>query len=144
MYKKISINLGFNMRRDNKWNKRVPDSSGLKDRWSNIKSRSGRSRTGYPDPRIAVMKNGSCCVYPSGESRRNNYIVILDRLISCDQHRIGLSEMDVKWRISVLEGMRSFDLHKFQCVPLDSEVNRCCEPHIRYPESICLTCRINI
>lgn len=69
------------------------------------------------------MKNGSCCENPSGESCRDNYVVILDRLISCDQHGIGLSKMDVKGRIGVLEGMRSFYLHKFQTVALDSKVD---------------------
>lgn len=144
MKNSMIIILGFNKRRGTKWNKRVPNSSGLKDRWGNIKGRPRRNRAGYPNAWIAVMKDGSCCEYSSGESSRDNYVVILDRLISCDQHRIGLSEMDVEWRISVLEGMRSFYFHKFQWVSLDSEVDGCCEPHICYPESICLTCKFNI
>jgi len=69
------------------------------------------------------MKNGSCCEYPSGKSCRDNNVVILDRLISCDQHGIGLSKMDVKGSVGVLEGMRSFYLHKFHSVPLDSKVD---------------------
>ena len=146
IYMKISIIIIrlCNKRRgnkwNNKWNKRVPNSSGLKDRWGKIKSRPQRSRAGYPDAWIVVMKNGSCCEYSPGEQRRDNCVVILDRLISCDQHRIGLSDMDIEWRISVLEGMRSFYFHKFQWVSLDYEVDGCCEPHIWYSESICLTC----
>lgn len=143
---KISIimKLSFNKKRDNKGNKRAPNCSGLEDRWNNIKSRARRNGTRYPDAWIAVMKNGSCCEYSSGESRRDNYVVILDRLVSRDQHRIGLPEMDVEWRISVLEGMRSFYFYKFQWVSLDSEVDGCCEPNIWYSESICLTCKFNI
>lgn len=119
----------------------VPNGSGLVEGPSNLIGRSTWDGTRNSLLRITVMKNGCSGENPRGEARRNNNVVILSRLISCDQDRVGLPKMDVKGGICILKCMRSFNLHQFQRVALNSEVNGCCEPDIWYPEPISPSCK---
>lgn len=118
----------------------VPDRSGLVERRDNIKGGSRRDRARDSLKGIAVMENGRCGEDPSGESGGDNNVVILRRLVGCEQHRVGLAKVDVEGGVCVLKGVWPFDFHQFQLVSLDSEVDRCCQPHVWYPQSVSLTC----
>lgn len=117
----------------------IPNRSGLAEGRSNLSGRPNWDRTRNSLAWIAVVKNGCCCQYPSGEAWRNYNVVILDRLISCDQDRIWLPKMNIKGSVGILERVRPFYLYQLHTVPLNSEIDRSCKPHIWYPEPIRLT-----
>lgn len=121
--------------------KKLPYRSGLAEGRSNLNRRPNRDGTRNSLLWIAVVKNGCCCQYPSGEAWRNYNVVILNRLISCDQDRIWLAKMDIKWTVGVLQRVRPFYLYQFHHVSLNSEVDWCRKPHIWYPQPIRLTCK---
>eukprot|EP01018_Ginkgo_biloba_P004841 Gb_17078 [translate_table: standard] len=60
----------------------------------------------------------------SSEPSGCNQKVVLRSLISSDQNRVGLTNMDVKRFIDVLNSVGSFHFYKLQFVTLNPEVER--------------------
>ena len=87
------------------------------------------------------MKSGGGCENLGRKTRRYDNVVILWRLVSCNQDRVGLPKMNIKGFISVLEGMSSFNLNQKHFVALYSEINSSYKPHIRYPKPVSLACK---
>lgn len=118
----------------------VPNGSSLKEWSSNVCGRSKRDRARNLSEWVAVVKNCCCGKYPSCKPCWYYDVIVLRRLISSDQHRIRLPKMDVKWCIDILKCMRAFYFYQFHFMPLNSEVNGCCKPHIWYSKPICFSC----
>ena len=118
-----------------------PYRPGLIEGWTDLGGGPSGRGTGDSTKRVTIMENGCGCEYRRGESRRNREVVVFWNLISSEQDRTGLAQMEVHGRVRVLERMRSFHLHQFHGVTLYSKVDGCCYPHIRYPEPVCLACK---
>jgi len=117
----------------NNRNLEIPQGSSLFNRPVKLNSWSTGRRIWNTSCWITVMKNGGRSEHLRGEACWDNNEVILCCLISCNQNRIGLPQMDIKGIISVLQWVSSFDLHQQHFMPLNSEIDRSGEPHIWYP-----------
>lgn len=84
------------------------------------------------------MQNGCCCKHLWCKTCWDDYVIILCRLVTGDQNRVGLAQVNVKRLIGVLQCMCPFNLDQQHLVTLNSEIDRCREPDIWYAKSVSL------
>lgn len=80
--------------------------------------------------RVTVTKNASGSEHPRSEASGNDNVVVLRWLVSRDEHRVRLTNVNVERGVGCLKGMCSLHLYKLHFMTLNSEVEGMLQPHI--------------
>lgn len=100
----------------------LPDGSSLLDGPIDLSGRSSRNGAWKRLLWVTVVKCCSACEDPISETSWNNNVVVLRCLISCDKHRIRLSDMNIYWVIRRLYSVSSLNFNQFHDVALNPKV----------------------
>lgn len=72
--------------------------------------------------RVTVTKNARGSENPRSEASGNDNVVVLSWLVSRDEHRVRLTNMNIERRVGRLKGMCSLHLYQLHFMTLNSKV----------------------
>lgn len=119
----------------------IPDRTSLVKRPTNFDGRTTRGEAGDLLVRVAVVKYSSGINKNRRETVWSNNVVILRSLVSCEEDRVALSNMNIKGGINLLHCVCTLYFHQCHFMILDSEVEWMFQSNIAYPQSISFPCK---
>lgn len=118
-----------------------PDGAGLVQRPVDLDGGPTRGWAGDWAGGVAVVKDtGAGEHLRSGETSGDDNVVVLSRLVSCEQNRVWLAHVYIQGGVGSLESVCSFHFDQLQLVVLNSEVERMLQPNIWNSKPVSFTC----